>query len=111
MIMGGMASTSSAPSRPFASASVAAGTHPASVALPGPDGWLRATNASASIAFIGVGTTRAAATSCAGIAVAPGQTVRLPAPSSITYVAARLAFGAGGIFFNRTGERAADGVQ
>jgi hypothetical protein len=92
---------SSQPFRPAGTASLAAGTASASVALAGGGDSLLVTNASAATAFVRLGADPTVAATAADMPVLPNGRALLGVNPLITYAAALLTTGSGTVFFTR----------
>ena len=88
------------PFRPAGTATLAAGTASASVALAGSGGTIMVTNAANAVAFVRLGATSAIAATVADTPVLPNSRLVLAGNSSIQYAAAVLAAGSGEVFFS-----------
>ncbi|HKM64188.1 MAG TPA: hypothetical protein VJY39_17030 [Acidisphaera sp.] len=88
------------PFRPAGTATLAAGTASASVALTGTGGTVLVTNATNAVAFVRLGTSAAVTATPADMPVLPNSRIVLAANSSIQHAAAILASGSGEVFFS-----------
>jgi len=87
------------PFRPAGTATLAAGTASASVALAGAGGTVLVTNATNAVAFVRLGTSAVAAT-LADTPVLPNSRIVLAGGGGIHYAAAILSSGSGEVFFS-----------
>ena len=96
-----MAIGSITPFRPTGTVSLGAGTSSAAVALAGGGDSVVVTNTSASLAYVRFGADPSVTASSADMPVMANSRVMLSVNSLVTYAAAVLASGSGGVLFTR----------